>query len=82
MNRPDNGFLRRAVSMPWTSEAARLYGDLRASLERTGMVFSPLDTLITAHAIFLQAVLVTSGKAFARIPGLQTEDWTIHHRPG
>jgi len=69
-------FLSRVAILPWTSEAARQYATIRATLERAGQVLSPLDTLIAAHAISLQAVLVTSDKAFARIPGLQTQDWT------
>jgi predicted nucleic acid-binding protein len=32
--------------------------------------------MIAAHALTLGAVLVTHDRAFARITGLKTEDWT------
>jgi tRNA(fMet)-specific endonuclease VapC len=35
-----------------------------------------MDTLIAAHAMVLQATLVTNDQAFRRIPGLMVEDWS------
>jgi tRNA(fMet)-specific endonuclease VapC len=37
---------------------------------------SPLDLLIASHALAAEAVLITSDKAFSRIPGLTVQDWT------
>jgi tRNA(fMet)-specific endonuclease VapC len=34
-----------------------------------------LDTLIASHALAEEAVLVTSDRAFSRVPGLSVEDW-------
>jgi len=37
--------------LPWTSEEALVYGDLRSKLERAGKILGNLDLLIAAHAI-------------------------------
>jgi tRNA(fMet)-specific endonuclease VapC len=56
--------------------AALVYGTLRAGLERKGKPIGPLDTLIAAHALALDAVLVTNNtREFRRVPGLTVEDW-------
>jgi tRNA(fMet)-specific endonuclease VapC len=68
-------FLRVAI-LPWDSDAARHYGQLRATLEREGRPMGNLDMMIAAHAFALGAVLVTSDRAFSRIKKLRVEDWT------
>jgi tRNA(fMet)-specific endonuclease VapC len=52
-----------------------VYGDLRASLESSGIVLSPHDLLIAAHAMTLHATLVTDDQGFGRVPGLPVENW-------
>lgn len=52
-----------------------VYGDLRASLESTGIVLSPHDLLIAAHAMTLHATIVTDDQVFIRVPGLSVENW-------
>ena len=52
-----------------------VYGDLRASLEASGIVLSPHDLLIAAHAMTLRATLVTDDRVFSRVPGLSVENW-------
>ncbi len=72
-------FLLRVTILPWDSEAAREYGQLRATLERGGQVMGNLDMMISAQALASGFVLVTNDQAFNRIRGLKIEDWT---RPG
>ena len=53
-----------------------IYGRVRAVLEDSGTAIGALDTFIAAHALSLGATLVTSNtKEFARVSGLQVEDW-------
>jgi tRNA(fMet)-specific endonuclease VapC len=68
-------FLMRVDVLPWDSAAATRYGVLRASLEFGGAPLGNLDTLIAAHALAIDAVLVTRDRAFARVPTLAVEDW-------
>ncbi|HEV3197722.1 MAG TPA: type II toxin-antitoxin system VapC family toxin [Bryobacteraceae bacterium] len=69
-------FLLRVTIIPWGSEAAQHYGQLRATLEREGQLMGSLDTMIAAHALALGFVLVTNDRSFARIKKLRIEDWT------
>jgi tRNA(fMet)-specific endonuclease VapC len=69
-------FLLRMTILPWDSEAARHYGQIRAVLEREGQPMGNLDTMIGAHALALGATLVTNDRAFTRIRELKVEDWT------
>ena len=69
-------FLLRMTILPWDSEAAQHYGQIRAALEREGQPMGNLDTMIGAHALALGAVLVTNDQAFTRIEELNVEDWT------
>ena len=69
-------FLIRMTILPWDSEAAQHYGQIRAALERQGQPMGDLDMMIAAHALALGAVLVTNDQAFARIKQIKVEDWT------
>jgi tRNA(fMet)-specific endonuclease VapC len=69
-------FLIRMTILPWDSEAAQHYGQVRAALEREGLPMGNLDMMIAAHALALGAVLVTNDQAFTRIRQLNVEDWT------
>jgi tRNA(fMet)-specific endonuclease VapC len=56
--------------------AASRYGAVRASLASRGTPIGPLDTLIGAHALELDLILVTHNlREFSRIEGLSLEDW-------
>jgi tRNA(fMet)-specific endonuclease VapC len=72
-------FLRVAI-LPWDSDAARQYGQLRATLQREGQPMGNLDVMIAAHSLAVGAVLVTNDQAFARIKKLRIEDWTNEPR--
>jgi len=59
-------------------KAADIYGIVRAGLEKAGRPIGPLDTMIAAHALSLEATLVTNNtREFCRIPAFKIEDWTI-----
>ena len=69
-------FLLHVTILPWDSDAAQQYGQLRATLERDGQPMGNLDTMIGAHAMAAGAVLVTHDQAFSRVKKLKVEDWT------
>ena len=69
-------FLLRVTILPWDSDAARHYGQLRATLEREGKPIGNLDMMIGAHALALGLVLVTHDREFTRIKKLKVQDWT------
>ncbi|MFA7384245.1 MAG: type II toxin-antitoxin system VapC family toxin [Desulfurivibrionaceae bacterium] len=70
-------FLMRFEVLGFAEEAASVYGEIRAILERFGTPIGPLDTLIAAHALSLQCTLVTNNeKEFQRVPGLKVKNWT------
>jgi tRNA(fMet)-specific endonuclease VapC len=69
-------FLLRVDSLPWDSNAARRYADLRAALELAGTPMGNLDTMTAAHALAAEAILVTNDRSFRRLKDLKIEDWT------
>lgn len=68
--------LRRVDTLPWDSAVAECYGILRAEMSHKGKILAPLDLLIGAHALSVDAVLVTNDRAFHQITNLHVEDWT------
>ena len=66
--------LRDLVVLPFDAAAALAYGVLRAAVPSRQV--NAMDRLIAAHAISLQAVLVTNNeKDFTAYPGLVVENW-------
>ena len=62
--------------LPFDRDAAEVYGRLRAGLDQAGRGIGPLDTLIAAHALSLNAILVTCNeREFSRVEGLRVENW-------
>ena len=71
-------FLAPLEVLPFDASAIWHYGDLRAALERRGEPIGALDTIIAAHAMASNSILVTNNtREFARIAGLRLENWTI-----
>lgn len=68
--------MQHVTILPWDSEAAQEYGNLRATLEQKVRPMGNLNTMIAAHALALRAVLVTSDRAFSRIKKLKIENWS------
>ena len=63
---------------PLAADVARHYATIRAGLERQGTPIGANDYWIAAHAMALDAVLVTDNAAeFSRVPGLAVENWLV-----
>jgi tRNA(fMet)-specific endonuclease VapC len=57
-------------------DAAKVYGRVRAMLEKKGTPIGSLDTMIAAHALAQGVALATNNtKEFSRIKGLTIVDW-------
>jgi tRNA(fMet)-specific endonuclease VapC len=62
--------------LPFDDKAIWCYGEVRAQLERRGQPIGALDTMIAAHALSLNATLVTNNTyEFERVAGLRLENW-------
>jgi tRNA(fMet)-specific endonuclease VapC len=62
--------------LSFDDKAASIYGQIRTAIEAEGKPIGPLDTLIAAHALALDAVVVTNNqREFARVPNLHIENW-------
>ena len=58
-------------------EDARVAGEIRADLARSGSPIGPYDVLIAGQAKARNLTLVTSNMGeFARVAGLRVEDWS------
>lgn len=58
--------------------ASVFYGKIRNELEKAGTPIGSLDTLIAAHALSLNHILVTNNeKEFSRVKDLKIENWVI-----
>jgi tRNA(fMet)-specific endonuclease VapC len=52
------------------------YANLRAHLESAGQLIGPNDMWIAAHALVINATLVTANlREFSRVPDLRVENW-------
>lgn len=69
--------LSSLVVMEFNDEAAWNYGKIRDKLKKLGQDIGVMDSLIAAHAISQNLILVTNNsKNFSRIPELRSERWT------
>lgn len=69
-------FVAPLTVLSYDDAAAEVYGQLRASLETQATPIGPMDMLIAAHAVSLDATLVTNNeREFRRIPTLTIENW-------
>ena len=60
----------------WTDAVSHAYGRVKAVLERRGARSEDFDAAIAAHALALDATLVTANvDHMTRVPGLRIEDW-------
>lgn len=69
-------FLESLRIEDWCVPLDDLYADIRSAAERTGKSVGAMDLLIAAHAIALDAILVTGNeREFSYVPGLKIENW-------
>lgn len=69
-------FLAAIPCLPWDDAAAACFAQLVAELQRAGQPLGTMDTMIAAHALATDAVLITHNtRHFGRIPGLALQDW-------
>ena len=61
----------------WTDAVSQMFGRVKATLERRGTRIEDFDAAIAAHALVLEATLVTADlDHMVRVPGLRVEDWS------
>lgn len=69
-------FLEETPIAPFEYPAEAHYGRIRAHLEQAGNPIGANDLFIAAHALALDATLVTANeREFRRVPGLKVENW-------
>ena len=69
-------FAARLTVLPFDESAAAHYGEIRADLERRGLVIGPYDLMIAGHARSRGLVVITGNLGeFTRVGGLRSEDW-------
>lgn len=69
-------FADRLEVLPFDTDAAAHYGEMRADLERKGQVIGPYDLMIAGHARSRGLIVITGNlKEFNRVAGLRSEDW-------
>ncbi len=65
--------------LPLNSTVVPSYANLRSLLELAGTPIGPNDTLIAAHALSIDATVVSADAEFLRVPGLRVENWLANH---
>ena len=69
-------FMRYVTVTDWPADAAPAYGRVRSYLRKQGTPIGAMDLLIAAHALAVDAVLVTNNVSeFKRVPKLRIENW-------
>lgn len=78
IERIEGALLSNLAVIPFDTEAARAYGELRATLEREGTPIGDADMRIGAIALTHDLVVVTGNvRHFERVPQLVVEDWLV-----
>lgn len=69
-------FLAPLTVASFDRAASDHYGILRQHLEQIGQPIGPMDMLIAAHALSLNAIVITNNiREFQRVPNLMVENW-------
>ncbi len=62
----------------WDEKAAICYANIRADLKAKGSPIGNMDMLIAAHALSLNATLITNNvREFQKVVGLNFENWAM-----
>jgi tRNA(fMet)-specific endonuclease VapC len=70
--------LKELPTLPWRSEAADAFGQIKADLKRSGTPVGDFDVQIAAHALSEKLILVTHNtRHFEGIARLVVEDWMV-----
>jgi tRNA(fMet)-specific endonuclease VapC len=71
------GFVSALTVLDFDLPAAAAYAAIRAHLQRTGRLIGERDFVIAGVALTHGLTVVTGNTSeFARVPGLQVEDWS------
>lgn len=71
-------FITPIKVLPYDKQAAYHYGEIYAYLKKNGTPIGQLDTMIAAHALSENAILVTNNlKEFSRVKNLKCENWIL-----
>lgn len=71
-----DSFTRTVRVVPFDGPAADHFGRIGTLLANHGVPIGQMDTMIAAHAISLELILVTNNtKHFGRVTGLSLENW-------
>jgi tRNA(fMet)-specific endonuclease VapC len=69
-------FVSAVQVIPFDASAALRFGEIAAGLTRAGSPIGDFDTLIAAHALSCNLIMVTNNlKHFGTVPGLRVENW-------
>ncbi len=76
LTRKMGNIMGRLFVAPLAPPSDEYYASIRLDLERRGDPIGPNDMLIAAHAMALDATLVTDNeREFSRVAGLRIENW-------
>ena len=71
-------FIDLFPTLAFNDEAALIFGQIRADLQRQGQPIGPYDIQIAAIALVNDLTLVTHNtREFSRVNGLKLADWEI-----
>ena len=74
-NRQVERFAAHLAVLPFDGNAAAHAAEVRAGLERRGLVIGSYDLMIAGHARSQVLIVVTGLREFERVDGLRCEDW-------
>ncbi len=71
-------FLSIFTVLPFYENDAIPYGEIKASLRKSGNIIGPIDLLLSAQAISNDLIFVTNNtKEFIRVNNITLEDWSL-----